>query len=74
MSFYIDITRTLILVYVLSFMSCAYLLCLNDIIRGKMNPENLAGCLLLSLIPILNLAFAIHAGIHNIIYLCKYSK
>ncbi len=74
MSFYVDINRTLILVYVLSFISCAYLLCLNDIIRGKMNSENLACCLLLSLIPILNLSFAIHAGVDNIIYLCKYHK
>ena len=74
MNFYIDITRTLILVYALSLMSSAYLLCLNDIIRGKMNAENLAGCLLLSLVPILNLAFAIHAGVDNIIYLCKYHK
>lgn len=74
MSFYIDITRTLILVYVLSVFSCAYLLSLNDLMKKKLSSDNLAGCLILSLIPILNLAFAIHAGIHNIIYLCKYSK
>jgi len=74
MNFYINITRTLILVYVLSVFSCAYLLCLNDLMKKKLSSDNLAGCLILSLIPVLNLCFASHAAVDNFITFCRYYK
>lgn len=74
MSFYVDIDRTLILVYVLSVFSCAYLLCLNDLMKKKLTPDTLAGCLFLSLIPLVNFCLAVHAGIDNFITFCRYYK
>lgn len=74
MSFYIDITRTLILVYVLSVFSCAYLLSLNDLMKKRLAPDNLAGCLFLSLIPLVNFCLAVHAAVDNFITFCRYYK
>lgn len=74
MNLYIDITRTLILVYVLSILSCAYVTTLNDILKKRLTSDNLSGCLFLSLIPIVNTALSIYNGIDNLVMLCKYYK